>query len=330
MTKSFTVTKGAQTIAFTQPANTAISSGPVALSATATSSLLAASASTTAAVCTVSGTSVTLVSVGLCSIDADQVGDSNYNAAARVTKSFNVTIGSQTISFTNPPDTALSSGPVALAATATSSLVVSFTSTTLAVCTVSGTSVTLVKVGTCTINADQAGDSNYAAAPQVTESFNVTIGSQTISFTQPADTALTDGPVTLTATATSGLVVSFTSTTLAVCTVTGTSVTLVSLGTCTIDADQAGDSNYTAAPTSSESFVVKQGGATSTLDASVNPSVFGQPVTLTTTIAVNASGAGKPSGTATFKRERQRSARERSWTGLRPSQLRRFPSGRIR
>src|SRR5262249_31351759 len=42
---------------------------------------------------------------------------------------------------------------------------------------------------------------------------------QTINFTQPPDTALTSGPVTLNATASSGLAVSFSSTTTGVCTV---------------------------------------------------------------------------------------------------------------
>ena len=72
-----------------------------------------------------------------------------------------------------------------LTATATSGLAVSFTSTTTGVCTVSGNSVTLVSAGTCSINASQAGNANYQAAPTVARSFAVTQGGQTISFTQP-------------------------------------------------------------------------------------------------------------------------------------------------
>jgi hypothetical protein len=41
------------------------------------------------------------------------------------------------------------------------------------VCTVSGTTVTLVATGTCTVQATQAGNTNYAAATPVNRSFTV-------------------------------------------------------------------------------------------------------------------------------------------------------------
>ncbi|MBZ9809917.1 putative Ig domain-containing protein, partial [Mesorhizobium sp. ESP-6-2] len=220
-TVSGTIAKGTQTISFTQPANAALTSGPVTLSATTSSGLMVAFTSTTTAVCTVSGNSVTLLSAGTCTIDADQAGNANYQAATTVSRSFAVTQGTQAISFAQPANAALTSGPVALSATASSGLTVAFTSTTTAVCTVSGNSVTLLSAGTCTIDADQAGNANYQAAATVSRSFSVTQGTQTISFTQPANAALTSGPVTLSATASSGLTVAFTSTTTAVCTVSG-------------------------------------------------------------------------------------------------------------
>ncbi len=51
---------------------------------------------------------------------------------------------------------------------------VTYSSTTASVCTVSGTTVTMVFGGTCTIAANQAGNSNYAAATQVTRSVTIT------------------------------------------------------------------------------------------------------------------------------------------------------------
>ena len=41
--------------------------------------------------------------------------------------------------------------------------------------------------GTCTVQFDQAGDSNYNAAPQVTESVTATKLDQSITFATPAD-----------------------------------------------------------------------------------------------------------------------------------------------
>ena len=62
---------------------------------------------------------------------------------------------------------------IPLTATASSGLTVAFTSSTAAVCTVSGTTATLLTAGTCTIVASQAGNSSFAPANPVSQSFNV-------------------------------------------------------------------------------------------------------------------------------------------------------------
>jgi hypothetical protein len=64
--------------------------------------------------------------------------------------------------------------PIALAATATSGLPVSFASSTPAVCTVSGDAANFVAAGTCTITASQSGNATYPAAAPVSQSFSVT------------------------------------------------------------------------------------------------------------------------------------------------------------
>ena len=71
---------------------------------------------------------------------------------------------------------------------------------------------------------------------------NATKTAQTITFPQPAGTARSAGPVTMAATASSGLAVAYTSQTTSVCTVSGSSVTLVAAGTCTIAARVGGQS----------------------------------------------------------------------------------------
>ncbi|OIO01429.1 MAG: hypothetical protein AUJ49_07800 [Desulfovibrionaceae bacterium CG1_02_65_16] len=79
---------------------------------------------------------------------------------------------------------------------------------------------------------------------------------QTITFGNPGAQNFGTTP-TLSATASSGLTVSFTSATTGVCTVTtGGALTFVTTGTCTINADQAGDGTYAAAPQVSQSFAV--------------------------------------------------------------------------
>ena len=53
------------------------------------------------------------------------------------------------------------------------------------VCTVSGTTVTYTAIGTCVIDANQAGNGHYAAAPQVQHTITVTGLTQSISLTAP-------------------------------------------------------------------------------------------------------------------------------------------------
>ena len=162
----------------------------------------------------------------------------------------------QTISFNAIDDQELVTGTIAVSATATSALAVSFASSTPAVCTVAGGTISLVATGTCTITASQAGNFKYNAAPDVIRSFAIGQNPNVINFLQPADTLVSGGPVTVTATASSGLAVSYASATPAICTVSGSSVTLVSVGICSITASQAGNASYVAATLVSKSFNV--------------------------------------------------------------------------
>ncbi len=79
---------------------------------------------------------------------------------------------------------------------------------------------------------------------------------QTITFGPLANQTYGAASFTVSATASSGLPVSFASTTPGVCTVAGSTVTLVAAGTCTITASQPGDSIYLPAPLVSQSFSV--------------------------------------------------------------------------
>src|SRR4029077_7013948 len=90
-------------------------------------------------------------------------------------------------------------------ATASSGLAVTFSAagSSAGICTVSGSTVSFAGSGTCTINANQAGNGSYFAAPQVQQSFAVALTSQTISFTStPPGGAFAGGAAyTVTATA---------------------------------------------------------------------------------------------------------------------------------
>ena len=87
---------------------------------------------------------------------------------------------SQSITFASISDRKLRAGTFNLAPTTSSGLTVTLTSATPSICTVSGLTVTPVSVGTCTLNANQAGNNNYTAATQVQQSF--AFGSSTITY----------------------------------------------------------------------------------------------------------------------------------------------------
>ena len=110
--------------------------------------------------------------------------------------------------------------------------------------------------GACIIAADQAGNANYNLAPQAKQSFDIGKANQTISFGEvPTVIVGSTGVVSATG-GSSGNPVAFTSATPSVCTVSGSKVTGVTAGTCTIAADQAGNANYNAAAQAVLSFSV--------------------------------------------------------------------------
>ena len=253
-----------QTITFGQPPAATVGT-PVVLSARASSGLPVLLSPDTPPVCTVTGSTVTTLAAGTCTITASQSGSTRYAAAPDVTRSFQVnpvqaSLAPQTITFGQPPAATVGT-PVVLSARASSGLPVLLSPDTPPVCTVTGSTVTTLAAGTCTITASQSGSTRYAAAPDVTRSFHVnpvrtSLAPQTITFGQPP-AATVGTPVVLSARASSGLPVLLSPDTPPVCTVTGSTVTTLAAGTCTITASQSGSTRYAAAPDVTRSFHVK-------------------------------------------------------------------------
>jgi hypothetical protein len=214
--------------------------------------------SATTSVISLSGTTATIGSAGTSVITATFTPTNTVDYNSTTTTMTITVIGSgQTINFGVISDKIISDTPPVLSATATSGLTVAFTSATTGVCTVSGTSVTFVGPGTCTINANQAGNGTYAAAPQVQRSFAIAYLTQSISFDAltGATLGVSSAPL-IKASASSGLGVAYSSITPGVCSVSGTTITMLNPGTCTISASQAGNGTYSAAATINQSFAI--------------------------------------------------------------------------
>lgn len=168
----------------------------------------------------------------------------------------------QTISFSEVSTMTLvtadgiATGSVTVSATASSGLELVYSSLTPDVCsvdrqtgvvTVNGP-VTANTQNGCRIAADQYGNDIYAPVRQVKVIGIYLDPSQTISFGN-APTLTMFSTATVSATASSGLAVSYSSATPAVCTVDAVTglVTSLTAGDCTVNAHQPGDSNFVAA-----------------------------------------------------------------------------------
>lgn len=90
------------------------------------------------------------------------------------------------------------------------------------------------------------------------QSITVTKADQTITFAAPADRDFTVTPFALAPSATSNLSVTLTSTTTSVCTVSGLTITLQAIGTCSLTSSQIGNGNFNAAVDVVRSFVVSR------------------------------------------------------------------------
>jgi hypothetical protein len=183
-----------------------------------------------------------------------QSGNALYDAAPSVQQTLTVNKDDQVITFNALSSKVFGDAPFTVSASASSGLAVIFASSNTAVATVSGSTVTIVGAGSATIIASQAGNVLYNAATPVGQVLEVTKLAQSITFGSLADKVYGDAPFTVSATASSGLPVTFSSTNTDAATVSGNTVTIVGPGTATIVASQAGDANYAGASDVAQSF----------------------------------------------------------------------------
>jgi hypothetical protein len=289
---SLTNAKLDQTIAFGALSNRTFGDADFSVSATATSGLAVSFAAS--GNCTVSGSTVHITAAGSCTITASQAGNASYNAAPDAPQSFTIGKSNQTISFGLLSNKTFGDPDFSVSATASSGLAVSFGAS--GNCTISASTVHITGAGSCMITASQAGNTNYNAAPDVPQGFTIGKANQTITFGALSNKTFGDADFNVSATATSGLAVSFSAT--GNCTISGNAVHITGAGSCTITASQSGNASYNAAPDVQRSFNIAKAASATAVSSSLSPADFGQSITLTVTVS---SAAGTPGGTAQLK-----------------------------
>ena len=275
-TTTATLLQLAQAITFT---NTPPSSPQVGSSYTVTATgggsgnpvTFSVDASSTSGCTVVAATGVVTLTepAGTCVIDANQAGNATYAPAPQVSQTVTSTLIPQAIVFTDsPPDGLVVGGSFTVTAMGGGSgnpVTFSVDPSSTAGCSVdaSGDVSFTGPAGTCDIDANQAGNATYSAAPTVNLPIAVGVAPQTITYTStPPQVPLVGGTYTVTATGGGSgnpVVITIDPTSTSGCTI-DPSTDIVTFtgptGTCVIDANQAGDSSYAPAPQASQDLTV--------------------------------------------------------------------------
>ena len=125
------------------------------------------------------------------------------------------------------------------------------------VCIAAGFYVQIVGGGTCTLTYQSEATTTYLASDLYKVSFEVTRDPQTITFSLPTSSNLSSKSVALSATASSGGSVIYTTSTPDSCSVTGSTLNLLKSGNCSVTATQPGTT--TIAPISTTATVMITG-----------------------------------------------------------------------
>jgi hypothetical protein len=270
---------------------------------------------TTSAACQISSRTVTILRAGICTINANQIGNSNFNAASQVQRSFNIARASQSVfSLSSTAGTFLTNLQLTTSGgtdTGTVSFTVSATGT--ANCSIiNSESLTSTSAGNCQVVATKLGTTNYLTA---TDTRTVTIGKASITFVASAAASLKYGAttsVTYTTSRSLGVgsvpnltgTLSFETSTSTACTVnsaTGLATMRNSSGSCNVRVSLVNDTNFS--DTSSALVSITPAKADTLTVTTATPAALtytGSPAAVAPTVNVSGLVAGDTATGATF------------------------------
>jgi uncharacterized repeat protein (TIGR02543 family) len=294
-TFTLTVARGGNTISWSQTLGSVVwGSGSISLSATATATGAVTYSTNNTSICAVSGSTLTLVGVGSCTVTANHAGDANYAAATAVAKTFSITQAANSISFGAAP-TGLTYGETGqtrtVTATATNGTIQFSTSSTTCSVNASTGVVTILGAGSCDIVASATSVSgNFVTPTPQTQTLTIAQAANSITWSQTLGN-LTYGAssISLTATATNGSV-AYSTNDSNVCSISGSTLSITGAGTCVVTASQSGSSNYLAATAVSKTFSIAQASNSITFGAAPTGLTYGETGQTRTVTATATSG----------------------------------------
>jgi len=284
--------------------------------------------------------SQTYATVSSHTITAQYLGSTNFNAsAASASLTQAVNKASTTTSVSSTPNPSVVGQSVTYTATVAVSApgagtptgTVTFKDGTSTITCTSGTpALNGSGVATCTLASAGVGahsitgvygaDANYLTSTSTAFTQTVNQASTTTSVSSTPNPSVVGQSVTYTATVAvnapgagtpTGTVTFKDGTSTITCTsgtpaLNGSGVATCTLASTTVGAHSitgvySGDTNFLTSTSTAFTQTVNQASTTTSVSSTPNPSVVGQSVTYTATVAVNAPGAGTPTGTVTFK-----------------------------
>ena len=248
-----------------------ISPATTQLTATGGNGTGAVTYSTNSAACTISGTTLTAIGGGACVIDAVKAGDSQYLDASA---SYTIII---TKALQTPLAANVSTNHIRFAGNAANTATLTYTggSGTGAMSIYSAPEsngscsvdtqvdpivITALNAGTCVVNVEKAGDVNYEPAAT---SVTIVISKEAqaaLTVSSDKTSAIKGETANLSATggSTNGAITYTVVTGATVCTISGSTVSFIEAGTCTVKATRAGDSNYNNVDSSAITLTVSK------------------------------------------------------------------------
>ena len=275
--------------------------------------------------------STAALSAGTHSITAQYRGDGNFSSSTSSPATVPVRMASTTTKLSSSASTLVFGQSVTFTATIgvvapgagvpTGSVTFKDGSTTLGTGTLNSTgqatfAITTLAVGSHTITAVYGGDPNFSGSTSAALAQTVSKDGSTAAITSSASPSVLNQSVSFTVTVSAAAPGSGTPTgtvqfridgskfgsavALAGGSATSTSISTLKLGNHTITASYSGDGNFTASTAPSFTQVVSKDNTTTKLVVTVNPSVYGQSIRFTASVAAVAPGTGMPTGSVTF------------------------------